>query len=131
MLGETGVNPLTGGTTPETFTNFFQMFYDTRHEYVMHDLIQDTGEVMDGMLYKLVRRDGQCYLSISRDTLTGSLLSASPFPASGSAREVVERLIKLKTARSKLFQRLLFDDPRRLLVTLYEKMAATQSVETS
>lgn len=66
MLGETGVNPLIGGTTPETFTNFFQMFHDTRHEYVMHDLIQDTGEVMDGMLYELVRQDGQCYL-LSRE----------------------------------------------------------------
>ena len=58
MLGETRVNPLTGGATPETFTNFFQMFYDTRHEYTMHNLTQDTGEVMDGMLYELVRRDG-------------------------------------------------------------------------
>ena len=58
MLGETGVNPLIGGTTPETFTNFFQMFYDSRHEYVMHDLIQDTGEVIDWMLYELVGRDG-------------------------------------------------------------------------
>ena len=104
MLGQTGVNPLIGGTTPETFTNFFQMFYDTQHEYVIHDLIQDTGEVMDGMLYELMRRDGQCYLSTSRDALTGSLLFASPFPVSG-VREVVKQLIKLKTARSKLFHR--------------------------
>ena len=125
MLGQTGVNPLIGGTTPETFTNFFQMFYDTRHGYVMHDLIQDTGGVMDGMLYELVRRDGQCYLSISRDTPTGSLLFASSFPVSGGMREVVEQLIKLETARSNLFQSLLFDEPRRLPVTLYEKTAAT------
>ena len=86
MLRETGVNALIGGATPETFTNFFQTFFDTRHEYVMHDLIQDTGEVMDGMLYEFVRRDGRCYLSISRDTLTGSLLFASPFPVSGGVR---------------------------------------------
>ena len=82
----------------------------------MHDLIQDTGEVMDGMLYELVGRDGQCYLSISRDMLTGSPLFASPSPVGGGVREVVEQLIKLKTARSKLFQRLLFDEPRRLPV---------------
>jgi hypothetical protein len=126
MLGQTEVNPLIGGATPETFTNLFQMLYDTRHEYVMHDLIQDTSEVMDRMLYELLRRDGQCYLSISRDTLTGSLLFASPSPVSGGVREIVEQLIKLKTARSKLFQRLLFDEPRRLLVTLYEKMATPE-----
>ena len=118
------------GATPETLTNLFQMFYDTRHEYVMHDLIQDTSGVMDGMLYELLRRDGQCYLSISRDTLTGGLLFAPPFPVSGGVREVVEQLIKLKMARSNLFQRLLFDEPRRLLVTLYEKMAPP-SVEPS
>lgn len=105
MLGQTGVSPLIGGTKPETFTNLFQMFYDTRHEYVMHDLIQDTGEVMDGMLYELVRQYGQCYLSISRDTLARNLLFASPFPVSGGVREVVEQLIKSKMVRSKLFQR--------------------------
>lgn len=116
MLGQTGVNPLISGTKPETSTNFFQMFYDTRHEYIMHDPIQDTGEVMDGMLYELVRRDGQRYLSISRDTLTVSLLLTSPSPVGGGVREVVEQLIKLKTARSKLFQRLLFDEPRTLPV---------------
>ena len=88
-LGQTGVNPLISGTKPETSANFFQMFYDTRREYVMHDLIQDTGEVMDGMLYELVRRDGQCHLSISRDTLIGSLLFASPSPVGGGVREVV------------------------------------------